>query len=161
MCDLSRRPSWCRVRSRDNRLKRLHGQQPLNLSHSCAQEHFGTFVQMKAWNLLEDPNSSGLALFWAASIMFLIVLSCTCFVLETIPDWCCGESPPRPPHSTIHFTSTCSRKPQTLNAQPPEQLALSIPPLQGKNDEPPLVLHLPLASRPKTTHMPTHAFREV
>eukprot|EP00283_Hemiselmis_rufescens_P015000 CAMPEP_0173467600 /NCGR_PEP_ID=MMETSP1357-20121228/75359_1 /TAXON_ID=77926 /ORGANISM="Hemiselmis rufescens, Strain PCC563" /LENGTH=494 /DNA_ID=CAMNT_0014435751 /DNA_START=45 /DNA_END=1526 /DNA_ORIENTATION=- len=43
------------------------------------------------WDFLEDPNSSPAALAWAITVMGLIMLSCSCFVVETMPELCCGR----------------------------------------------------------------------
>jgi len=45
----------------------------------------------KWWLRLDDPSYSREGYWWSISILILITLSCTAFVVETIPAMCCGR----------------------------------------------------------------------
>eukprot|EP00284_Hemiselmis_tepida_P004337 CAMPEP_0174948432 /NCGR_PEP_ID=MMETSP1355-20121228/89026_1 /TAXON_ID=464990 /ORGANISM="Hemiselmis tepida, Strain CCMP443" /LENGTH=512 /DNA_ID=CAMNT_0016195943 /DNA_START=225 /DNA_END=1760 /DNA_ORIENTATION=- len=62
-------------------------------SHRADKRELSGWYQLvtSLWDFLEDPNSSSLALAWALIVMGLIALSCACFVIETLPDLCCGR----------------------------------------------------------------------
>jgi hypothetical protein len=45
----------------------------------------------KMWSFFNDPWSSSGAFKWSIWILFLIVASSTCFILESLPDFCCGR----------------------------------------------------------------------
>lgn len=48
-------------------------------------------IRQKIWEGLDDPSSSRLAYWFSISVLSLILLSCTAFVVETIPSMCCGR----------------------------------------------------------------------
>ena len=60
----------------------------IELEQSCWARKFHFL-----WLVFEDPNSNILGLLWATSIMTLIIISSVCFVIETLPDLCCGKKP--------------------------------------------------------------------
>ena len=45
----------------------------------------------KLWQALDDPSSSRPAYVFSIVVLILILLSCTAFVVETVPSMCCGR----------------------------------------------------------------------
>ena len=45
----------------------------------------------RMWTALDDPSSSRPAYSFSVGVLLLIILSCTAFVVETIPSMCCGR----------------------------------------------------------------------
>ena len=45
----------------------------------------------RIWLFFDDPSYSAAGYYLSITILLLITLSCTCFVIETIPSMCCGR----------------------------------------------------------------------